>query len=131
MNDQKNRNPQKVAKWAGKASQVAANQYFNQKQNHQLSETSESQEEVSETTQDKNPKPDNNSRRKQVLKWGKRASLLAANEYLRQDNKQADEQKKLTPMETFLEILNTAVFGIAVLAGILLFLLIRFGLGQY
>lgn len=123
MNDQKNRNPQKVAKWAGKASQIAANQYFNQKQNQQPSETTESQ--------DKDPKPDNNSRRKQVLNWGKRASLLAANEYLRQDNKQADEQKKLTPMETFLEILNTAVFGIAVLAGILLFLLIRFGLGQY
>lgn len=125
---------QQAAKWAAKASLFAANQYLKRKQQH--TETPQNTEEnsdpkVSEAPQDTEEKQDQASRRSKALQWGKQASLFAASEYLRRNNQQPSEQKKLTPMETFLEILNTAAFGVSVLAAILLFLLIRFGLGQH
>jgi len=129
--EQTNDSPhQQALNWARNASQTAADQKLKQQQKQTETEPTSD----SEKSQRKQPPTRSNSRAKQVYQWGKQASLVAAKEYLSWNNQQLpdrNEHKKLTPMETFLEILNTAAYGLGVLASILLFLLIRFGLGQY
>ena len=106
---------QKAAKWAGKASLFAANQYLKHKQ--QQAETSPETEEklaqtASETPQEIKEKPAQKSRRRKVGKWGKQASLFAARAYLRRHDQQVSEQKKPTLLETFLNIILISVTAI-------------------
>ncbi|AFZ45605.1 hypothetical protein PCC7418_3494 [Halothece sp. PCC 7418] len=125
---------QKAAKWAGKASLFAANQYFQQKQ--QQPETPQDTEKtldlnISETPQDKHDKLDQPSRRHKLWKWGKQASLFAASEYLRRDHPQGSEPKKPTLLETFLEIIKVSVYAICAIALTILLLTLRFGYGVH
>ena len=138
---------QKAAKWAGKASLFAANQYLKPKQ--QQGETSPETEEkpdlnlaetlpeteeklvqtASETPQEIKQKPDQKSRRQKLGKWGKQASLFAAKAYLRRHDQQVSEQKKPTLLETFLEIIKVSVYAICAIALSILLLTLRFGYG--
>lgn len=69
----------------------------------------------------------NSSRDQKALQWGKKASLFAANEYLRWNHQQPSEEKKPTLLETFLEIIKFGVYAIAAIALTILLLTIRFG----
>jgi hypothetical protein len=146
MNEnQTNRSPrQKALKWAGKASLLAANQYLERRNNQQLSEPTQEQ---SETNQEqpqptiKVEQPETNQEEYQQAKhpqgnkarrWAKRASLFAASEYLRSNNQQPPEaNKKLTPLETFLDILQVGVYTIGAIALTILLLVLRFGYGVH
>jgi len=136
---------QQAAKWAGKASLFAANQYFQQKQ--QQAETSpeteekpdlnlaetppETEEKLAQTASETPPeikeKPEQKSRRQKLGKWGKQASLFAARAYLRRNDQQVSEQQKPTLLETFLNIILISVTAIAAIAVTILLLTLRFG----
>lgn len=146
MNEnQTNRSPrQKALKWAGKASLLAANQYLERRNNQQLSEPTQEQ---SETNQEqpqptiKVEQPETNQEEYQQAKhpqgnkarrWAQRASLFAASEYLRSNSQQPPEgNKKLTPLETFLDILQVGVYTIGVIELTILLLVLRFGYGVH
>ena len=118
---------QKVAKAAKKASLFAANQYLKRKQKQ--SETSQNVEEKSDPKTSETLQETPNQKPHKALQWGKKASLFAANEYLRRNHQQPSEEEKPTLLETFLEIIKFGVYAIAAIALTILLLTLRFGYG--